>query len=268
MHPDMYRVRRGQEIDLSKWDPWDTGDFEDDEGTQNEIVGFLHRLYKQQEMLFAEQDRSLLVVLQAMDTAGKDGTIKHVFEGLDPVGVRVGHFGIPSAEDLSHDFLWRAHREAPAKGEIVIFNRSYYEGVLVERVHKLVPEEVWRLRFRQINEFERLLNETGTAVVKFYLNIDSSEQKRRLEERLKDATKQWKFSSNDLPERKFWPEYMNAYEHVLEKTSVRSAPWYIIPANYKWYRDLAVSAIIVKTLARMKLRYPKPKVDLKSIKIV
>ena len=261
-----YAIQPGVEVRLDKVDPNDTSGFEgksaDEPGESKKLN---EKLRQFQEMLYAEHKMKVLVILQAVDTGGKDGVIHRVFEGVNPQGVQVAHFGVPTPEELDHDFLWRHHKRVPGKGELVIFNRSHYEGVLVERVHKLVPEEVWKRRYREINDFERLLSEEQTAILKFYLHISKGEQKKRLEERLEDPTKEWKFGSNDLPERKHWDEYMTAYQDVLTKTSTDWAPWHLIPSNHKWYRDLVVSRIIVKAMEKMDLHYPKMKGDSGSI---
>lgn len=244
-------------MDLDEWNPNDISGFDgNDVAAAAEMNKLRTKLDELLEMLFIEDKRSMLIVLQAMDTGGKDGTIRKVFEGVNPTGVRVAHFREPGPEDLAHDFLWRVHKQVPAKGELVIFNRSHYESVLVEEVHKLISEKTCRQRYKMINDFERLLSEGGTTILKFYLNIDSAEQKKRLQERLADPTKRWKFSVNDLGERKLWPEYMNAYEHVLEKTSTDWAPWYLVPSNHKWYRDLVVARVIVKALEKFDMKYP------------
>jgi len=205
---------------LDKFDPDDTSSFEgksDDEREESKKLN--EKLRQLQEMLYAEHKMKVLVVLQAVDTGGNDGVIHRVFEGVNPQGVQVAHFGVPTRDEQDHGFLWRHHKRVPGRGELVIFNRSHYEGVLVERVHKLVPEEVWQRRYREINEFERLLFEEETVILKFYLHISKDEQKKRIQERLEDPTKEWKFSSNDLPERKHWNEYMAACEDALTKTS-------------------------------------------------
>ncbi len=257
-HTSRYRIEPGQEVRLDDFDPSDKSGFEGKEEEERDESKKLNETLRQlQEMLYAQHERKVLVILQAMDTGGKDGVIHRVFEGVNPQGVRVAHFAEPTPEELDHDFLWRVHKQVPGKGELVIFNRSHYEGVLIERVHKLVPEEVWRLRYREINDFERLLSEDETTILKFYLHISKEEQRKRLQERLDDPSKEWKFSINDLPERKFWKEYMNAYEDALSKTSTEWAPWYLIPANHKWYRDLVVSRVIVKTMEKLDLHYPK-----------
>ncbi len=209
-----------------------------------------------QEILYAGHKERLLIVLQAMDSGGKDGTIRSVFDGVNPQGVRVASFKVPTPEEMDHDYLWRIHKQTPGKGEIVIFNRSHYEDVLVVRVHELVPPKIWGKRFHQINEFERTLAEEGTTILKFFLMIDQEEQRLRMLERIKNSSKQWKFNPNDLEERKLWNQYMKAYEDVLEKTSTSLAPWYIIPANRNWYRNLVISDILVETLKKLKLKYP------------
>ncbi len=268
VHTKRYRIGPEEKVRLDKWDPNDTSGYDGKkEDGLDELEQLSGRLEPLQEVLYAEHTHKVLILLQAMDTAGKDATIRRVFEGVNPQGVRVEHFGPPTPEELDHDFLWREHKLVPGRGEVVIFNRSYYEGVLVERVHALVPKEVWQLRFHQINEFERLLSETGTTVLKFYLHIDKDEQKKRLEDRLKDPSKQWKFSTNDLPERKFWSEYMKAYEEALERTSTDWAPWYVIPSNHGWFRDLLVSDILVNTLEGLKMQYPSLKKSSRPVDI-
>jgi len=267
-HTKRYRIDPGRKVRLADWNPSDTSGYDGKkEDGLDELNQLRIRLEPLQEVLYAEHKHKVLIVLQAMDTAGKDATIRKVFEGVNPQGVRVEHFGPPTPEELDRDFLWREHKIVPGRGEIVIFNRSHYEGVLVERVHKLVPKEVWQLRFHQINEFERLLSETGTTILKFFLHIDKDEQKKRLEDRLKDPSKHWKFSINDLPERELWSEYMKAYEEALERTSSDWAPWYVIPSNHGWYRDLLVSEILVNTLEGLRMQYPSTKKNLRSVVI-
>jgi len=268
IHTGRYRVEPRHEVRLSDVNPNDTSGFEGkDEDEQKESKKLNEKLRQLQEMLYAEHEQKVLVVLQAMDTGGKDGVINRVFQGVNPQGVRVAHFKEPTPEELDHGFLWREHKQVPGKGDLTIFNRSHYEGVLIERVHKIVPEEVWKNRYRQINDFERLLAEEDVTILKFFLHIDKDEQKKRLQQRLDDPSKRWKFSGEDLPERKFWNQYMEAYEDALNKTSTDFAPWYLIPANHKWYRDLVVSQIIVKAMEKMDLHYPKPKTSLKSVVI-
>ena len=263
-----YLVKPGERVKLSNWDPNGKGDFEGGkEKGRAEVAKLNQRLEALQELLYAEGAHKVLIVLQAVDTGGKDGTIRHVFEGVNPQGVKVASFKVPTPEELSHDYLWRIHKEVPGKGQIVIFNRSHYEDVLVVRVHKLVPPEVWKKRFDQINQFERTLAENGTTILKFYLHIDLDEQKDRLQARLDEPDKNWKFSLGDLKERKLWPDYMQAYEDVLSKTSTKYAPWYIVPANRKWYRDLVISTVLVETLERLKMKYPEPEDNLDGVVI-
>lgn len=254
-----YMVKQKEKVTLSAWDPDDTSGFE---GTKKDGQAALQKLSKRldslQELLYAEHKHKVLVVIQAMDTGGKDGTIRSVFDGVNPQGVKVASFKVPTPEELDHDYLWRIHKEMPGKGEIVIFNRSHYEDLLVVRVHKLVPRSVWEKRFQHINEFERMLKDEGTTILKFYLNIDQDTQKQRLLERINTPEKNWKFNPGDLEERKLWKNYMEAYEDVLNKTSKPWAPWYVIPSNRNWYRNLAVSTILVDTLEKLKMNYPVP----------
>jgi PPK2 family polyphosphate:nucleotide phosphotransferase len=255
---DRYRVRPGATIALKQMDPEDHSAFAGTrEEAEQELVGLGERLAELQNMLWAEARHAVLVVLQALDGAGKDGTVRHVFRGLNPQGVKVTSFKAPSVEDLSHDYLWRAHAHAPARGELTIFNRSYYEDVLVVRVHELVPAKVWQRRFTHINCFERALTDEGTTIVKFFLHISKEEQMRRFDARLAQPDKRWKFSPQDLAERERWADYAQAYEATLEKTSTSYAPWYVVPADAKWYRNLVVSRVLVKTLEGLHLRYPE-----------
>jgi PPK2 family polyphosphate:nucleotide phosphotransferase len=265
---DRYRVKPGKRVDLTRWDPGDTSAFDGGEEEAEERLLKLNRqLEDLQELLYAEGKRRLLVVLQAMDTGGKDGTIRHVFEGVNPLGVKVASFKVPTQEELGHDFLWRVHKQTPAKGEITIFNRSHYEDVLVVRVHRLVPPEVWRGRYARIRNFEQQLAEEGTTILKFFLHISKEEQKKRLQARLDERDKRWRFNVGDLKERKLWPAYMRAYEDAISKTSTRWAPWYVVPADHKWYRNLVVATIMVETLKSLKMRYPEPEVNLDGIVI-
>lgn len=263
-----YRVEPGTLVNLREWYPSDDSAFEGDKSEAKERLSELNQeLEELQELLYAEHRHKVLIVLQAMDTGGKDGTIRHVFEGVNPQGVRVASFKVPSSAEMDHDYLWRIHKQVPGKGAVVIFNRSHYEDILVVRVHNLVPREVWSKRYAQINDFERMLVEEGTTILKFYLHIDKSEQKERLQARLDEPHKRWKFNTGDLKERKLWPEYQRAYEDVLSKTSTSWAPWYIVPANRKWYRNLVVASIIVDTLEGLKMNYPEPEDDFTNIVI-
>ena len=260
------QVKPGAKVDLRKFDPDDTslapGDKEDTAAKSDKLCGKLADL---QELLFAEQKRKLLIVLQGMDTSGKDGTVRHVMQGVSPQSVRAVPFKKPTESELAHDFLWRVHAQVPAIGEIVIFNRSHYEDVLVVRVHELVPEKVWRKRYGQINDFEKMLTETGTTILKFFLHISKDEQRERLQARVDDPTKRWKFQHGDLDERKLWDDYQAAYEDALEKTSTKWAPWTIVPANRKWFRNYVVAKTVVDTLEGFDMEYPQPKLGVKKI---
>jgi PPK2 family polyphosphate:nucleotide phosphotransferase len=261
------QVKPGTQLKLSDYDPGDTGLSSGKEAARVEIERDIEQLAELQEVLYAEDKRSLLIILQAMDAGGKDGTIKHVLGGVNPQGCEVTSFKVPSAEELDHDFLWRIHKAVPRKGHIGIFNRSHYEDVLVVRVHRLVPKEVWKERYDQINRFEKLLTEMGTVILKFFLHISKDEQKKRFQERLADPRKNWKFSEVDLKERELWEEYQQAYEDVLAKCSTEWASWYVIPANHKWYRNWLVARTIVETLESLDLKFPAPKCDLSRIQI-
>jgi PPK2 family polyphosphate:nucleotide phosphotransferase len=262
-----YIIPPNHKIDLSDYDPNDTGPFRDKDAALADIEKDRLKLIDLQERLYAEKKRSLLVVLQGIDTSGKDGTIRHVMSGVNPQGVQVNSFEVPTAEDLAHDYLWRVHRVAPARGRIGIFNRSHYEDVLVVRVHELVPRKTWQARYEQINNFERMLTENGTTVVKCFLYIDKDQQKQRLQERLDAPEKNWKFQKSDLAERKFWDEYMMAYEDVLSKCSTAIAPWIVVPANRKWYRNFVIMRAVVETLEKMDPQYPPPAPDLDKVVI-
>lgn len=263
-----YRVKPDTKVDLSEWDPNDTGEFKGGKKKAlAEVEKMNDKLEALQELLYAEHKHKVLIIFQGMDTGGKDGAIRRVFNKVDPVGVRVASFKAPTPEELDHDFLWRVHKQVPGSGEIVIFNRSHYEDVLIVRVHNIVPPEVWSKRYDQINEFERILAENGTTLLKFYLHIDSDEQKERLQARLDDPTKHWKFHRADLEERKHWPDYMQAYEDMLSKTSTDHAPWTIVPANRKWYRDVVIAAVIIDTLEALNMKYPEPEENLDEVMI-
>jgi PPK2 family polyphosphate:nucleotide phosphotransferase len=255
---DLYRIKPKQKVDLEHdFDPNHLGDWKDHKDkAEHRLADLRVELDELQGLLYAEHKHKLLVVLQAMDTAGKDGTIRSVFAGVNPQGVQVASFKVPTPIEQDHDFLWRVHSQAPAMGELVVFNRSHYEQVLVVRVHALETEAEWRLHYRQINDFEQMLAETGTTILKFFLHINLDEQKQRLLERLDTPEKQWKFSSSDLPERKLWPQYMQAYQELLNKTSTEWAPWYVVPANHNWYRNLVVATVLVDTLKKLDMHYP------------
>jgi PPK2 family polyphosphate:nucleotide phosphotransferase len=262
-----FRVKPGARVRLEKYDPEDTGGLRDRVEAEKPMQKNLARLSDLQYLLYAEGRRALLVVLQAMDAGGKDGTIRHVMSGLNPQGCRVTPFKVPSATELSHDFLWRIHAAVPAKGEIGIFNRSHYEDVLVARVHGLVSEKIWRARYEQINRFEDSLSKNNIRILKFFLHISKEEQRKRLEERLKDPAKNWKISPADLAERKWWGDYVEAYEEALGRCSTEEAPWFIIPANHKWFRNLAVCRIIVEALEEMDMKFPPPSFDVSKVRL-
>ena len=266
MVADRWRVAEGTDPGLAGIDPGDpAGAPGDKDETKAASAALREELIDLQARLFAESRRSLLVVLQAMDAGGKDGTIRSVLSGVNPQGCRIKSFGVPSEEELEHDFLWRVHRATPRQGEIVVFNRSHYEDVLVVRVHGLVPEEVWRARYEQIRDFERTLSAAGTRVVKCMLHISKEEQAERLRERLEDPTKRWKFRAGDLEERKRWDDYMAAFGDALRDTSTAEAPWYVIPADRNWYRDWAVLTLLVETLREMDPQFPQAEEGLDSI---
>lgn len=216
------------------------------------------QLVRLQSVLFAEHKRKVLVVLQAMDTGGKDGVIRKVFSGINPQGVRVVGFKAPTAPELAHDYLWRVHAQVPAKGELVVFNRSHYEDVLITRVHKWIDDKTAKRRFREINEFEAMLAAEGTIILKFFLHISKDEQKQRLQDRLDDPAKTWKFNVGDLAERKLWDDYQRVYEDAMRATSTPHAPWYVVPADRKWVRDVYVSAVLANTLEALGMQYPTP----------
>jgi PPK2 family polyphosphate:nucleotide phosphotransferase len=265
---DKYRVKPGSKVDLRKFDPKDMSELPEGKEEGKTVLDDLNdELEELQELMYAERRRKVLIVLQGMDTSGKDGTIRHVFDRVNPQGVSVANFKVPTELELAHDYLWRVHQKAPGKGEIVIFNRSHYEDVLVVRVHNLVPEKVWSKRYAHINDFERLLAEEGTTILKFFLHISLEEQKERLQARLDDPHKQWKFRMGDLEERKRWKEYTRAYEDAISETSTEWAPWYIIPADRKWYRNLVIGSIVVTALKEFEMQYPEPEENLDGIVI-
>jgi PPK2 family polyphosphate:nucleotide phosphotransferase len=269
-----YRVKPNSQFTLDMCDPDETGDYkksdQDKEKAKAATAQLIGRLDELQERFYANGSRAVLIVLQGMDTSGKDGTIKHVMSGMNPQGCRVATFKTPSNSELAHDFLWRVHHEVPAKGQIGIFNRSHYEDVLITRVHKMISSKVAAQRLNQIKEFEELLTENGTTILKFFLHISKNEQKARLESRIRDPKKRWKFNEGDLEERKLWKDYMKAFEDVMTATSTEHAPWYIVPANRKWYRNLVVADLLVGALEGLKLKTPPaPKgINFDRLKIV
>jgi PPK2 family polyphosphate:nucleotide phosphotransferase len=259
-------VKPGKKVRLSKYDPSDTLGWDKTGKMKESLQKAEDDLDKLQYLLYAEHKHALVIVLQGRDAAGKDGTIRHVMSGVNPQGCTVTSFKVPSAEEASHDYLWRIHKAVPSYGNIGIFNRSVYEDVLVVRVHNLVPKDVWSKRYDQINGFEELLHDSRVKVIKFFLHISKDEQKRRFQERIDDPDRRWKISESDFAERKFWDDYTEAYEDVLTRCSTEHAPWYIIPADKKWFRNLAVSHIIAETLKEMKMKFPPPTVDVKKLK--
>ncbi len=243
-------------------------DFRSDrKAAEKERKSLRKEMFNWQQRFYAAQDRKLLIVLQAMDAGGKDGTIRRVFEGIDPRGIRVTSFKLPTKQELAHDYLWRIHQEVPAAGMIGVFNRSHYEDVLAVRVRELVSQEVWQSRYQQINQFEALLTETGTTVLKFFLHVSKDEQKERFQDRLDVPEKNWKFAVEDLATREQWDDYMVAYEEMLNRCTTETAPWYAIPADQKWYRNLAITRIIVDTFKQIDPQYPPPEPGLDQVQI-
>jgi PPK2 family polyphosphate:nucleotide phosphotransferase len=265
MNEQPFLVPSNSDVRLADYDSAYSGEFLDRDEAEDELEENVERLQDLQNVLYAENKHALLIVLQARDAGGKDGTIRHVMGGLNPQGVHVASFKVPTPEELDHDFLWRIHQHTPGRGEIAIFNRSHYEDVLVVRVHRLVPEAVWRARYDHIKAFERLLAESGVTIRKFYLHISKAEQKERFEKRLRDPRKNWKFARGDLRERALWDDYTAAYEEVLSRCSTDYAPWYVIPADRKWYRNLIISRILVETMESLEMHYPPGEPDLDQV---
>ncbi|MGH2512418.1 MAG: polyphosphate kinase 2 family protein [Candidatus Limnocylindrales bacterium] len=264
---DRLRVAPGERVRLADHDPDDTLGHHKDDARPIMRRG-LERLTDLQERIWAEGRHAVLIVLQGTDTAGKDGAIGHVMAAFNPQGCTVTAFKVPTPDEQAHDYLWRVHRVTPARGTIGIFNRSHYEDVLVVRVHGLVPRPVWRRRYREINAFEQLLAGSATTIIKFFLHISPDEQRERLQARLDDPAKRWKFQLGDLDERRLWPAYTAAYEEALSRCSTADAPWYVVPADHKWFRDLAVAEIVGETLADLDPRYPAPEADLEGLTVV
>ncbi len=265
MNYEQFRIPTSRTIKITDYDPDATSGFKDKEEAQGKLAADIERMAELQDMLYASRQRALLIVLQGMDTAGKDSVIKHVMSGVNPQGVRVTSFKQPTEEELYHDYLWRAHKALPERGFIGIFNRSYYEEVLVARVHPEVLERegiseatkaLWKTRYEEINNFERYLEHNCVAILKFALNLSKAEQRKRLLERVENPEKNWKFALSDLTERKHWSKYMSAYEAMFSHTSTEWAPWYFIPADHKWYTRVAIADIIVSTLKSLNLKYP------------
>ncbi|HWB06222.1 MAG TPA: PPK2 family polyphosphate kinase [Verrucomicrobiales bacterium] len=264
----VFRIKPGTRVKLAGIDPEGeppiAGD--KDQGLR-ELEAIREDIRRLQRMLYAERKHRLLVILQGLDGSGKDGTVRHVFHGIDPHGLRVVAFKSPTAIELDHDFLWRVHQEVPARGELVVFNRSHYEDVVAVSVKNLAPKAVWDKRFDHIVNFERLLTDEGTTILKFFLHISREEQRRRLQARLENPDKHWKFHPDDLSDSKRWPEFVEAYEEAINRTGSEAAPWYIIPGNRKWYRNIAIASIVRDALARLELKFPPPAWNLKGLEI-
>lgn len=266
---ERYGVKPGTKMDFGKFDSNEKSLFQG--GGKDEFEPQFDELQYQlqtlQKMLYAQNKHRVLVVMQAMDTGGKDGCIKHVFSRIDPQGIHVRSFKKPTEEELAHDFLWRVHSKVPTRGQLVIFNRSHYEDIVAVRVKKIFPDEVWKRRQRHVIEFERMLAEEGTTIVKIFLHISKAEQKRRLESRLENPAKHWKIHPDDLADRARWDEFMSAYEDVITKTTTEHAPWYVVPADRKWYRNLCVARIMLDTLKKLNMEFPPINWDPATIKI-
>ncbi|MEP7273208.1 MAG: polyphosphate kinase 2 family protein [Acidobacteriota bacterium] len=261
-----FRVEPGRRVRLEDFDPSYTEKHERKQSAHRKIKKLQQRMDELQFQLYAEQKRSLLICLQALDAGGKDGVVRHVIGPMNPQGCRVVGFKQPSAEELAHDFLWRIEHQTPRRGEVVIFNRSHYEDVLVVRVHELVPQEVWSERYEIINDFERGLVANGTHILKFFLHISKEEQLERFKDRLDDPERHWKISEADYSERERWARYEEAYEDALTKCSTDDAPWFVIPSDHKWFRNLAISQIIVETMEKLGIQLPEPTVDIADIR--
>lgn len=261
-----FRVAPGKRVDLEKTDANWKPEGLDREEAESRTAELVARLRDLQHLMYAEDRHSLLIVLQGRDAAGKDGTIRKVFGPMNPQGCRVTSFKVPTAEELEHDFLWRCHKVAPRRGDVAIFNRSHYEDVLVVRVHGLVPKSSWRARYEHINAFERLLADSGTTILKFFLHIDREEQLERFGKRIENPKKNWKISDADYSERPLWDDYTGAYEEAFRRCSTGHAPWFVIPANRKWARNLAIAEITVEAMEALKMRFPKPQVDMADIR--
>jgi len=271
MKVNSYLVKPNFNVELAKFKTDDTGDYSSKKEAKEDLKKNIKEMINLQSKLYADDRYSILLVFQAMDAAGKDGTIKHVMSGLNPQGTQVFSFKQPSAEELNHNYLWRINKALPERGRIGIFNRSYYEEVLVVRVHnllenekipkELLSENVWQQRYKEINDFEKYLYDNGTVILKFFLHVSKEEQKKRFLERIDNIAKNWKFSEADIKERSYWDEYQKCYQEAISATSKKHAPWFIIPADHKWFMRLAVSEVIVETMSRLSIDYPKLKKD-------
>ena len=261
-----FAVKPGSKVDLRKIDASYKDQHESHKHAMPEIESYIEKMHNLQYLLYAEGKRSLLICLQGRDAAGKDGTINHVLSAMNPQGCSVTGFKVPTAEEAGHDFLWRYHKAAPGKGKVAIFNRSHYEEVLVQRVHNMVPKDIWSKRYEHINDFERMLNENGTHILKFYLHIDPEEQLERFKQRIEDPARHWKISDGDYSERPYWDAYTEAFEDALSKCSTKHALWFIIPSNHKWFRNLAISNIVSDTLESLDMKFPETTVNIDEIK--
>jgi PPK2 family polyphosphate:nucleotide phosphotransferase len=259
------KVEPGTKVDLKDYDPDFSGKFKNEQETLEELARLKEKLFDLQALMYADNRYALLIVIQAMDAGGKDGLIRNVMATFNPQGCIVMPFKVPSEEERDHDYLWRIHHAIPRRGEIGVFNRSHYEDLLVVRVHGLVPKEVWKQRYDQINDFEKYLVENNVMIRKFYLHISKKEQEERILKRLLDPKKNWKFSSADLKERDHWDDYMEAFEDVLSKCSTKMAPWHIVPANKKWYRNYVVAKVLVDTMEGLNMKWPEPSPDVKEL---
>ena len=265
-YSEMFQVKPGSKVSLNKIDPGFTDKHKDKDSAKDDIKKYVGHLRSLQYRLYAEGKRSLLVCLQGLDAAGKDGVVNHVLGAMNPQGTKVCAFKVPTNEEAAHDFLWRIEKQVPAKGEVAIFNRSHYEDVLVARVHKIVPKEIWSNRYDFINCFEKNLITDNTHILKFFLHISPEEQLERFKQRLDDRARHWKISESDYEEREFWNKYTKAYEDVLTKTSTKYASWHIIPSDHKWFRNLAVSKIVAEKLESLNMKLPVAKVDIDAIR--
>lgn len=265
-YSNKFRIKPGSKVDLSTIDAGFKDKHESHEHALPEIEAYDQKLHDLQYLMYAEGERSLLICLQGRDAAGKDGSINHVLTAMNPQGCTVTGFKVPSHEEAAHDFMWRYHKATPEKGHVAIFNRSHYEDVLVQRVHNMVPESVLSKRYEHINNFESLLHDSGTHILKFYLHIDAEEQLERFKMRITDPARHWKISNGDYAERPFWDAYTEAFEAALSKCSPEHAPWFVIPSNHKWFRNLAISQIIAEKLESLGMKFPAPSVDINEIK--
>jgi PPK2 family polyphosphate:nucleotide phosphotransferase len=260
-------IKPHAKVRLDKISSSDIGDYNSEEAAKAILANHCDALDHLQDVFYASQSRALLIVLQGMDTAGKDGTISHIFSGVNPQGCDVAAFKVPTPLEARHDFLWRVHAQVPPRGMIGIFNRSHYEDVLSPRVHKLISGKVVKSRLDDINEFEDFLADNDVLILKFYLHISREEQTRRLQARIDNKKKHWKLSDADLKERRFWPDYIDAYNDILSSTSRKHAPWFVIPSDHKWYRNIAISSVIVDLMQGLKLKFPQPTLDVSKIKL-